>query len=784
MTQYPYSVSANFPNGILVSQLTQEIIDAIPTPELYDISVVGDAVTISFSASIPDVTVLNTVVANHVPVYYDYISPYVVDNVVTNKINNTEYSYFGNNKFSIIISQNGQSYYSTLGAAIADNNIPDQVFVMYPGTYIENNPLILPPGATIISTGSAVNTVLVSQNPALDLIVLNQNCKITGFTMVGSTGTGARGIYYDATQNASGSFSAIKECYIVNCNIGVECDGKNTMGLVDTLYASELVIAAKNNNTDKGVYCHSGAQFIGNVCYVYGVPSTYTVDSAYYCYGAGSKMTLVTASVWYCGIGLHIDNLANTEISVLNIQNNNIGCRIGSTGATTRLSASSLIFGGSATYDLEIQPTGANVEIYSSFLDDAKLHNPNDVNISIKYNAAQFGSYYQTILGDVQVGSPYSPSKFAAGEGLYINTGVAVLSNSNLESGTWVDNTVIALSSDSIPFDMFQSTAVDNCFYLGSRSFMYGFKINITTPVSSVIPQSYLTWEYWNGSAWVSFKAMQTYPATRNVYISSFLSLLSKFHIRFGLTSDTPFAMKTLNGMSLNWVRLRIATTLPSLPMGEYIKLHTSSAVINSNGYLEYFGNSRVVKNNELTWLPDASLTLPPQQEIFFSPGLTSSNQYNSFLDSVLTRVGFSFRMPIEMDISFPMKINIGFVCDSASTGDIQWTLQYTFSTTNTPMYLNATDAALNPNPNAVTVTKITSMPANNDKLNLNETFVIDSSLISSNPSTNVKSFFYATLTRDAQVSNGLDTYPGGAFLMTLDFDYIVWSSGGYILGF
>lgn len=268
------------------------------------------------------------------------------------------------------------------------------------------------------------------------------------------------------------------------------------------------------------------------------------------------------------------------------------------------------------------------------------------------------------------------------------------------------------------------------------------------------------------------------------MYISSFLSLLSKFHIRFGLTSDTPFAMKTLNGLNMNWVRLRVVTALPNLPMGEYVKIHTSATVINSNGYLEYFGNARVFKNNEISYYPDASMSLPPSQQIFLSPGLNFTKQYNCFFDSLLTRVGFNFKMPIEMDISFPMKINIGFVCDSVLAGNVQWTLAYTFSTTNTPLYLNATDATNNPNPNAVTVIKITSIPVNSSKRNLNETIAIDCSLLSSNPSSSNKFFFYGCLSRNAVNNNAGDTYPGTVMLVSLDYDYVVWSTGGYILGF
>lgn len=783
MAQYTYSVSANFPHGVLIGQLTTEIIAAIPTPAFVDASENGNVVVISFQASLPDVSVLDNVIASHVPVYYDYISPYLKNNVVTNKIDGSEYRYFGNDKIEIIISKDSQCHYNSIAAAIADNNIPNQVFVVYPGTYVENNPLILPSGTTLVSIGSTATTIIVAQNPGADLLVLNQKCKVFGITFYGAYYPGSRGIYFDASLGGgTGQFSVIGECFVSDCDIGVECDGKNIAGVADTLYCDKFVVSTTNLATSKGIHCHSGGQFITTTCYANGSP-TYPIAQAYCCVGQGSKISLATASVWFCGVGLFIDNLGEAEIALLNLQYNNVGARIGPTGVTSRLSATSLIFRNSITYDVDIQATGANVEIYSSFLDDAKLNNPNDVNITVRYNANKFGSYYQTMLGDVQIGSPFQPSKFAAGEGLFVNSNIVILSNDNLEIGSWLNNTAIALLADGAPFDIFQTTSSGNCIYFGSTKFIFGFKISILTATSSIVSQSDAVWEYWNGSSWIQFKVLQTYPDTRHTYINSFLSLQSKFHIRFGLTSDTPFALKTLNGFSKYWVRLRVTNTLPSLPTGNYVKIHTSATVINSDGFLESFGMARTFKNKELSTYPDTSLSLPASQELFFAPGLNSSKTYNIFADSVLTRVGFSFKMPIGIDISFPIKINIGFVCDSSSAGNVEWTLRYTYSNTNTNVYLNSTDAQTTPNPDMVTITKITSIASSTNKTNLNDTITIDCSSISSNPSTTDKYYFYGTLTRDA-TTKVTDTYVGNIVLIGLDCDYVIWSSGGYLSGF
>ena len=139
--------------------------------------------------------------------------------------------------------------------------------------------------------------------------------------------------------------------------------------------------------------------------------------------------------------------------------------------------------------------------------------------------------------------------------------------------------------------------------------------------------------------------------------------------------------------------------------------------------------------------------------------------------------------MPIEIDISFPIKLNIGFVCEDPSDGYIEWVLNYTYSNTNTDIYLNSTDAQTNPNPNSLTLSKLTQVFSNTNKANLNDVIVIDCSTISSNPSTNNKYYFYGTLSREA-TTKVTDTYNGNVTLISVDYDYVVWSSGGHLLSF
>jgi len=783
---YIYSLSVNFPNGIIPGQLAGEIAIAIPTPALINILINGDVVSIVFVSAIPDQSVLNTVVADHVPIYYNYVNPFFINNLMTSQISNGQFQYFGDQKYQIIISKNSQSRYNSLQAAILDNNAPNNVFLIFPGTYIENNPIILPVGTTITAVGSANNTMIVAQNPSSDLIVMNTQSKLTGMSFVGAYGSGARGLYFDGSLSGGlGKFSLVEECMIIDCNISIESNGNNGPGAIDTFFADKVIISAHSHALSKGVYCHNAGQFIATTFYVYGIPGFFPITNAYYCTDLKSKMSLVTASCWYCTMGLFVDNLGDSEISLLNIQNCGIGCQIGPNGSTSRLSAGSLIFNNSTTYDLDIQSIGANVEIYSSFLTDTKLNNPHNVNITVRYNANLFGNYYQTMLGDTQIGSPIQPSKLGIGEGLYINEGIFILSNSNLISGTWVDNTALALSGaiPATPFNLFQGVSPGNCMYFGSDKDIFGFKINISTATTSIAKLTDLIWEFWNGSAWISFNVMQVFPsAPQHSYLNSFISSQSSFQIRFGLTTLAPFALLVLNGVNKNWVRLRIINAISNIPAGDYVKIHTSSTLINTDGTIEYYGNARVFKDLSIETFSSGLVT--SSQEFFFAPNLSVAKPNNVFSHGSIIRVGFSFKMPIEIDTSFPIKLNIGFVCNNSNSGNVLWTIRYVYSSANGPIYLTSADAQNNPNPNIIVATVTSTIASNQNNQDLRSMISLNISNFPASLSSSDKYIFYGVLERNSTVSNPSDTYPGNVFLSGLDANFCAWCNFGKIINF
>jgi hypothetical protein len=225
-------------------------------------------------------------------------------------------------------------------------------------------------------------------------------------------------------------------------------------------------------------------------------------------------------------------------------------------------------------------------------------------------------------------------------------------------------------------------------------------------------------------------------------------------------------------------VRTRIASAIPSLPLGNCLKVHGNATIINNDGFIEMNGNARPVKNNEITmYLSNGTSS---SQQLYFSNNLSILKLNNVFDFGADISMGFNFRLPIEIDISMPISINLGLVVDNNTAGNISWNLRYVFSTTNTGIYLNAADATNNPNPNIITVPKITIIGGNQKEINLNDSILLNISNITPNVPTSNKFYLYGCLERNASGSDANDTFPGNVTLATIDYDYTIYCIGGH----
>lgn len=781
------SIELDFPNGLTPDQFQNEVnISSSMVAHIVYVETLGDVVTLHFDAELSsdEVTTLSSLCSSHVPEPLKQTPQLFIENGTVKWVDSTNIprTILGTQSSEFHISKETQGQFSSIKTAIQTVGAPNVVFYVHPGQYIEDNPIVIPAGCTVMSKGTAVNTYIIAANANQDIMKPGSLCTIQGFTFVGALAPGARGVYFDGSQSGgSGQFTMVSQCFFRGCQIALESDGKSIPGIVDTLYLREVVISPLPPPypaipLDKAVYCHSGGSVISTSVMISGFPAPYNIPigTGVHCTDEGSKVAMAVTSTWYCGSGLHLDNNANSECALFTSRSNGAGVVIGPNGTKTRLSVASLDIKDSATFDIDVMAQDCEFGLHSGFADPGKVRNPNGVKLNAKFNSSAYGKYYQASTGDVMIGTVSNPSKVAIGEGRYDQSNVSVLKNTSLENATsWTDVTVTASIYPSDPFDLFDGTTADNCIYFGrAAGNVVGIKIEITSPCVDPVTLSSLQWEYWDGNNWTTFYVMQTHsePPNDSVEISIF-NEVGKYHVRFGLTSATPFALKTLNGTERYWTRLRVMENLSNVPQAQYLKFHTHSSEFNKDGFLEFFGDSRSVQK---MYARSGSSSLTPTNMYVTETDFIQSN----ILTGPLT---FFVSVPKDMDVSFPIKCDVSFTCatESMVTSQITWIIKWAKVGNGDALWKSDLTKPSSFGPsnrsNTSTVTLLSDSSNNQD---LRQTFQINVPYFSPNHSN--RQLLFISVERDTENSSYLDTL----VINNVSFAYVSWCNGTHLLSY
>jgi hypothetical protein len=784
--EYNFVISSSFPNGIEPYQLKEEFLTSnISSPCMFISTAHGNAdIFFQDILSNADVEILGNVISHHVPLPQPIAAPaYVIPGttVISHLIEGIEYKYLGNQTNEVHISKQTQGYYSSVKAALdAYSGQQNIVFLLHPGTYVEQNPLYIPPGCVLQAEGTAENTFVVAQDPTKDLIHLGPKAKLEAITFVGAAYPGCRGVYFDASQSGQGILSAIFECFFIDCNIAIESDGKNSVSPIDTLFLRECLVVPNSVSIDTGVYCHGKAQVVSVSLNISAIPGYFGILNGVMSVDTGSKLSMTTSSIWYCDTAMYINNGGELESNLCTCNSNDTSVYIGADGVNTKLNGSLLNVQNSQTFDMDIQATDPDIDVQSGNFNPLKINNPNDITINAQFQSFQFGTFYRNILGNVVFGTKRFPSKIAIGEGTYDIDGVVAFTNSNLESGTWTDVTLSSISDGQPPYNFFQGTAPGNCFYIGRDDNTLGVKVQVLTPAVGANFTD-IVWEYWDGTNWIEFDTFQS-SATPPYYTvrGSFIGTADKYQIRFGLTSNSPLATKLLNTANKKWVRARIVNTLPSIPVAGYCKLHVNATEVDSDGFIEYYGNARQVDTLQdwnVVLMRDVNSS-STNNDIYLYDKLSLSGKL--FHKTTVDRIGISDYLPFEADLGFPFKIKFSCLGDNAISGNVHFSALWGCSMDNSNVFTTSISATTytptSHNYSNTTVQLLGSGIEARGELELDFCSVI------SNPSDGKPDLVWVTIQRDSDSGN--DTYNGNVILMQTNVIYVKWCSGGHLLSY
>lgn len=779
MATYVFSTRNGFLNQTVIddinSQIDSSVAGRVSTTQN------GSLLSVEFSSSISSSD--SILIYNIISSADTYKPPIPVqgfvdgNSLLKHEIGGEIYTYVGSQSNEVHISKETQGHYSSIKAAIAANPGQDKVFIVHPGEYIEDNPITIAAGTVMVSCGNAENTFITAQNPDAPILNYNVKCKVLGFTFRGAS----VGIYFNqAISGGYGRYSALMECFVVNCLVGIDCDGSNVHlagGMADTLYAREIVISSTVRTLDKGIYVRRGGQFISAGVTIFGVPPVggpaAPIMYGYYCTDSVSKVAMSISNCYFCGAGLYLDSGCSSELTLLTLKYNANGVVIGSGAGPTRFSVNSLEIAGSVSQDITVLNSGALIEVHSGVFDDTKILNPTGVRLNMRYHTNKNGKTRQRMLGIINVGTPSEPAKMIIGEGYYDVYSLKVMRCTDGEIGTWSDITADALEDSGQPFDLFAGTGAGNCLYIGRDKVPVGIKINVLTACIGAVPLGDLNWEYWNGTEWTTFHVMQTSDTEPFYYVeSSCISAAGSYHIRFGLKSNSPLAVKTLNGASKKWIRVRVINALPSLPSSEYILAHTHSTKIGSDGFTEYYGDARTVK--KLTWnLYDMSPIGGTDQVVYYGKKLYSGGAGNNFPAATNCVLSLSAFVPTDLDNSFPLKIVLSAV--GSATGDVTVTFRYNFSNSGTVLHLNEGDApAVTAGEGSVVAVKsvVAGVETRIEAL-------VPAFHVNMNPSGQGPQSLWFCVEHSAA-----DTYAGSLTLTQISGYYVSWIDGAHLLAY
>lgn len=687
--------------------------------------------------------------------------------------NDVSITYLGQRDNEIHISKDSQNKYSSITTALASETADNLIFVVHPGVYTENNPLTLRTGCVLHSAGTFENTSIVATNPNANIINLGAKCKLSGVTLAGATG--ASGVYFDASvSGGAGVVSTVQECSFNDCNVAVESDGKDGNGIPDTLFTEKIKIKPLSMNLSKGLYAHNKGQIITDILSVMGVPGYFTIGQGVSVRDVGSKITVMGGSLWFLNRALYVDNGGEIEIATITANYNNIGLEVGASGTTSNVSASMMKIKNSATYDMSVLANEANIEIHSGVLSDIKINNPNNVKLNSFYHLIRYGRYYMSMTGTILNGSSREPSEMYVGEGHYDIDRVYVLSNTNGEVGAWTDNTDGALSEDAPPFDMFSGTDVGNCAYIGRQTNPVGCILQVNTTCACSVDD--IIAEYWNGTTWVEFYTSVVKDASPCYTPSTyFLNTAGIYQVHFGLRTNSPLAIKVINGKSAKWVRFRVVNALPSVPQLEMMKPHPNSTEIDSDGFVKYFGDARIVQKLAFEYSDASGLGNAGDQSLYISKKVGITGTKNSFGPGVLSSVGFTVTVPRNTDTSFPLKLDISHSASQA--GDVVLNVRYDHTDNGSTIYGNTVDAPesapdehlISQTVSATTTSKLTTISLDIRKLMPN--------IEGAN-----QCVLWIALERDG--TNPADTNAGSLNIHEVGIRSIAWSSGSHLLSY
>lgn len=128
-----------------------------------------------------------------------------------------------------------------------------------------------------------------------------------------------------------------------------------------------------------------------------------------------------------------------------------------------------------------------------------------------------------------------------------------------------------------------------------------------------------------------------------------------------------------INGTTKYWIRFRVTGAITTVPVLEQIELCTDSTWINDDGFMEFFGAARQLRQVPVE-IKKSSIYTPLDEDIDYSTNVGIVETGNEFAGTAKDGQAGVFRIPYWMDTSCKMRMTIWWYAKSTATGNCEFT--------------------------------------------------------------------------------------------------------------
>ena len=477
------------------------------------------------------------------------------------------------------------------GVNVANDISPFNVFVaLGAGTYIVQNPFDLP-NNTFLVPWSNSTWVASPANAATDVFtVANANADVN---LWGGAVLGIAGNETGLNQTGVGSTVLFREFVMRNLDTGYKVSN-GAMICIGT-EISELDAIVTGYDVSNGASMQVEANnAIDNAT----ATTMFRADGSGTILNIGGVTTVKSTNI---NTFLKIDNGVAAQLLSGVIDGPTLGAEVDN-GSTLAAVGTAFV---NTTTDIQVLDLNSRLSFVGTSLDKNKILLPDGFqNENLLFQDNTEDEEATKVYGDFFVGRPERGTKFITGEGEPTTRGMVVLTTDNTASavsdgGNFIDVSTAARSFSGSTFS-FQGVTANHTILIGDTLAdatdvlqHSGVFIIQTTAAVEVTPRSFL-FEYWDGAAWVTATVMSIEDINSFRYGNEvFIRANTRENIRYNADIFSQWQKKLINGQTLFWSRIRIATTVTTAPVFEQFRLPPNFGEFASDGYSRYYGRAR-----------------------------------------------------------------------------------------------------------------------------------------------------------------------------------------------